>query len=469
MVTVNGEHSISINSVSEISEINIGQLINPDQDFVSFQLEKEGFKPLKLILPVTDAHGQNLQELLRQEYGSLLHLRLPGDIPSSIFLGISLEHVLIGSMMFGFMVIFFLLFLIANKNRSDHRRALYRRKPQKEIPKKDEKSPSDQSNETKEKPQPVSTEKQQGKQNGEKDSNSSVIKYEKQKDFLSHDSQVNVPDLKPGTVFDDYRLDKIIGRGGISTIYAGRDSDGKLYAIKLMSRYLDDMDMVGRFFVEGTVLEKLNEECPDAPIVKLKSIGKHSWDNKRMPYLVLEYINGISLKNRILSQPSLTSSEKLHIAKQLLEALRAIHCINVVHRDLSPDNVIIRHNTDSEICLIDFGVVKYEVDWMKNTSYGAAYGKPEYMSPEQFSSPSSLDYRSDYYSLGVLMYHMFTGNPPFSDTNIYIVSEMHQTHKIPEIPEYVPPKIRKAIKHLMEKSPENRPSSIDDIIKYLKE
>ncbi len=469
MVTVNGEHSISITSIRDLSEINIGQLINPDQDFVSFHLEKDGFKPLKLILPVTDFHGQKLQELLRREHGSLLHLRLPGDIPSSILLDISLEHVLIGSMMFGFMAIIFLLFLIASKNRSDHRRALYRRKPQKEAPKKEEPSPSGQSNETKQTPHPESSEKQKENPNKANDSNSSVIKYEEQKDFLSNDSQINIPDFEPGTVFDDYRLGKIIGRGGISTIYAGKDPDGKLFAIKLMSRYLDDMDMVGRFFVEGTVLEKLNKEYPDAPIVKLKSIGKHTWKKKQMPYLVLEYIDGISLKNRIKSQPSLTTSEKLHIVKQLLDALRAIHSTNVVHRDLSPDNVILRHNTDSEVCLIDFGVVKYEVDWMKNTSYGAAYGKPEYMSPEQFNSPGSLDYRSDYYSLGVLLYHMFTGNPPFSDTNIYIVSEMHQTHKIPEIPEYVPVNIRKAITHLMEKSPENRPSSIDDIIKYLKE
>lgn len=232
-----------------------------------------------------------------------------------------------------------------------------------------------------------------------------------------------------------------------------------------MTSYLNDGDMVGKFFNEGYVLQQIKNKFPDSNIVNVFTTGKYDLNGRKIPYLIIEYIDGQSLEVWLKNNKMLT--EKMSIASQIADALNVVHSVNVVHRDLSPENILIRKST-LDIVLIDFGVARYEVDWMKNTSYGAAFGKPKYMSPEQFSSPSNLDYRSDYYSFGILLYKLFVGKVPFDDTNIYKMSEYHQNTPVPDLPESTPTNIKELIYRLLEKKPENRPSNINEIKKYLK-
>jgi len=264
-----------------------------------------------------------------------------------------------------------------------------------------------------------------------------------------------------------YTLLDHIASGGISEIYRATDENENLIALKVMTNYLDDDDLKSKFIGEGMVLTNINKRFPDAPIIKVYDYGYEDDDRSKRPYIAMELIEGTSLKS-LIEKGNLSHDQKIEIIIQLIDALAATHSLDTLHRDIAPDNVLIKDkNTDTEICLIDFGVAKHEVEWLKGKSYGAAYGKPEYMSPEQFDGASDIDYRSDYYSLGVLIYALFCGGPPFKDTNIYRVGEMHKKETLPPISRDVPPNIRVLIIHLMEKDPAERPQSPSEIKSYL--
>ena len=278
------------------------------------------------------------------------------------------------------------------------------------------------------------------------------------------DEKSNTP--APEDKINQYLLLDHIASGGISQIFRAKDADDNTVALKVMTNYLDDEDLKSKFIGEGMVITNINSRSPDAPVVKVFDYGYEDDDRSKRPFIAMELIEGTSLKNHI-DQGSLSHDQKIKIIVQLIEALHATHSLDTLHRDIAPDNVILRDDSDSEISLIDFGVAKHEVQWLKGKSYGAAYGKPEYMSPEQFDGSSDIDYRSDYYSLGVLIYALFCGSPPFQDTNIFKVGEMHKAEALPPISRDVPPNIRIMIVHLMEKDPEKRPGSPSEIKSYL--
>lgn len=257
-----------------------------------------------------------------------------------------------------------------------------------------------------------------------------------------------------------------IASGGISEIHRAKDDKDNIIALKVMTNYLDDDDLKSKFIGEGMVLTNINHRFPDAPIIKVFDYGYEDDDRSKRPYIAMELIEGISLK-KLIEQGALNHDQKVEIIIQLIDALHATHSLDTLHRDIAPDNVLIRDEEETKVCLIDFGVAKHEVQWLKGKSYGAAYGKPEYMSPEQFDGSSDIDYRSDYYSLGVLIYALFCGGPPFKDTNIFKVGEMHKKDPLPPISRDVPPHIRVMIIHLMEKDPEDRPQSPSEIKSYL--
>jgi hypothetical protein len=267
--------------------------------------------------------------------------------------------------------------------------------------------------------------------------------------------------------FDNYTLLTKIAEGGVASIYEAKNNmnGGQKIALKIMSKYLNDTDMVNKFIGEGWALQKIRKKFPDSPVVEVYDFGRQHDKNDGLPYIAMELIEGRPLsffiKNSVLG-----NEQKVNILRQLAYAIDTAHQCKVLHRDLAPDNILIKDAPDLEIRLIDFGVARHEVHWLKGTSVGAAFGKPEYMAPEQIEG-GELSKAVDYYSFGAIVFALFTGRPPFQDVAMYKVFDMHINHDLPDMPGNVPPNIQKLVHWLMKKNPSERPDNIQQIMQLL--
>lgn len=289
-----------------------------------------------------------------------------------------------------------------------------------------------------------------------------TIKYKKEENTDGQKAQRDIS----GTKFDKYTIVSQLAEGGVATIYTALDQSGRKIALKVMAQYLNDDDMVGKFIGEGWALQEIKKKFPKAPVIDVYDYGRKDEDPNGVPFIAMELVEGRSLdffiKNNILPH-----EKKINILRELASAIDAAHQCGVLHRDLSPDNILIKNSSDLTIRLIDFGVARHEVSWLKGTSVGAAFGKPEYMAPEQVEG-GDLNYKVDYYSLGVLIYALFMGRPPFKHTVMYKVFEMHINAEVPKMAAEVPEHIRALVMELMRKEPEKRPDNIDQILSKLK-
>lgn len=291
--------------------------------------------------------------------------------------------------------------------------------------------------------------------------------YEQDSNYSSEYESTDDIGLKLFDKFEGYKIIEKIGEGGVSKVYKAVDDKGYTVALKLMTSYLHDFDMTQKFIAEGWVIRQLNQKYPKAPIVKVHDFGRGENDPHKRPFIAMELLYGDPLSKII---PAITGNGgnywPLRIFKpltiQLLDALDAIHGFGIIHRDLAPDNMIYVPN-ELELTLIDFGVVWHEIEGLKGSSYGASYGKPEFMSPEQFGSSENIDYRSDYYSMGVVLFTLMNGTPPFQHENIFKVGDMHRNNPVPELPPQVPDNYKTLIHKLLSKRPEDRPSSTSEI------
>jgi|GEM_PF-5253744 len=268
-------------------------------------------------------------------------------------------------------------------------------------------------------------------------------------------------------VIGDYKIIDKIAEGGLGSVFLVEDSENQKYALKLMTKYLDNNELVGRFYLEANIIKELNTFKKSAPIVKCITTGKHKVNERWQPYLVLEYLTGISLKKWI--SPNNDYDSNIVIIEQLLDALELVHAKSIIHLDFTPENILFKDTTSLNIVLIDFGVATYKVNWSNQTelrNYGI--GKPEYMSPEQFDLKQNVDYRSDYYALGIIIYEMFTGNLPFYHDDINIISDLHQNNPLPKLPDSVPRNIINIVEKLTSKNKQDRPDNLVEIRNKLK-
>ena len=265
-----------------------------------------------------------------------------------------------------------------------------------------------------------------------------------------------------GAVFDGrYKIERTVGIGGMAFVYEATDMTyNKKVAVKLLKdKFSDDTRAVKRFINESKSLELLSH--PN--IVKIFDISV-STPHK---YIVMEYINGITLRKYMNYKLPLEWREAVEFTEQILLALDHAHTKGVIHRDIKPQNIMIMQG--GKIRVTDFGIAKIPKS-ESLTLVDKAIGTVYYISPEQASS-RKIDARSDIYSLGIMLYEMVTGKLPFTaDTPIAVIFKHINDSPVP--PSKLNPAIPRGLEQIilcaMEKNPQNRYQSAAQMLRHLR-
>lgn len=282
--------------------------------------------------------------------------------------------------------------------------------------------------------------------------------------------------LKPGEIFwNNYRVIGIVGKGGVSTVYKAERTDTKqLVAIKVLhaSRSKDE-ELVRRFVRECQTTTRL--EHPNA--IKIYEWGI---DNQERPFMIIEYLNGDTLAKRIQKGNGLNCNKAVEIMEQICSAIAEAHSLGIIHRDLKPENIMLTTHNGLEdfVKVVDFGIAKLEqsddpasVQQASLTRTGAILGTPLYMSPEQLKGRKA-DARSDIYALGVIMYEMLTGKPPFASKNTaeIVVGHLNATPQAPtklRMDLNIPEALSEATMRALNKNPWDRPTTVQEFCNAL--
>lgn len=256
-----------------------------------------------------------------------------------------------------------------------------------------------------------------------------------------------------------YRIEKKVAKGGMADIYLAEDIKlRRKVAVKILSaNYAGDRNFVARFRSEAQVLAKLDH--PN--IVKI-----YDWGQFNSSYfIIMEYIDGISLKELIEKKGSIEPEAAAEYAKQICDALQAAHDNNLVHRDIKPQNILI--TSDNRVKVTDFGIAKsLNTDITKTLNI---VGTAHYISPEQ-ARGDVLDNRTDIYSLGIVIYEMLTGDLPFRGDTSIDISLKHISEK-PVRPTQliagIPKKLENIVMTCIKKDPGQRYPDITDLKKDL--
>jgi serine/threonine-protein kinase len=221
--------------------------------------------------------------------------------------------------------------------------------------------------------------------------------------------------LQPGQVLDGkYKIVRVIGEGGMGAVYEGENVRiRRRVAIKLLHAGIAaNTEMVQRFEREAQVAGTVGNDH----ILEILDLGALPAGER---YMVMEYLDGGTLTERIKARGRLTPTESVPLIRQVLRGLAAAHGAGIVHRDLKPDNIFIlreKAGIRDFVKIIDFGISKFSEPGgasSRMTRTGALMGTPHYMAPEQATGSTDIDRRTDIYAVGIIMYEMLTGRVPF--------------------------------------------------------
>ncbi|HSP94351.1 MAG TPA: protein kinase [Thermoanaerobaculia bacterium] len=258
-----------------------------------------------------------------------------------------------------------------------------------------------------------------------------------------------------------YEIQSILGQGGMGVVYKAHDRDlDDVVAIKTLrgDALSADPTLLDRFKQEIRLARKITH--PN--ILRTHDLG----ETNGLRYLSMEFVKGITLKRLVEQDQLIPTPVALRIAKQICAGLAAAHEVGVIHRDIKPQNIIIEPTGGLKV--MDFGIARLTQD-RGMTSTGTVVGTPDYMSPEQ-SRGATLDFRSDIYSTGVVLYELFTGMLPFEgDTPLAVVLKHVQDN--PPSPQAknpkIDPKIAAIILKCMQKDPAARFQSVNQLYEAL--
>ena len=267
--------------------------------------------------------------------------------------------------------------------------------------------------------------------------------------------------LRAGTYLQErYEILELIGSGGMSDVYKAKCHKLNRYvAIKVLKEEFRDNDgFVKKFKEEAQAAAGLAH--PN--IVNVYDVG----DENGIYYIVMELVEGITLKNYIERKGRLTIKEATSIAIQVSAGLEVAHNNHIVHRDIKPQNIII--SREGKVKVTDFGIAKATTS---QTTTSSAMGSVHYASPEQ-ARGGYVDHRSDIYSLGIVMYEMVTGRVPFDGETAVTVAVKHLQEQMVPPSKYcpeIPYSLEQIIKKCTEKSPDRRYQDIGDLMADLKQ
>jgi serine/threonine protein kinase len=274
------------------------------------------------------------------------------------------------------------------------------------------------------------------------------------------------PLLSEGQIVRNHRIVRRIGTGGMGEVYeAVHQTLQRRVAIKVLHPdWCKNPDLVKRFFNEALATNLIRHPA----MVEIHDHGKFP---DGMPFIIMEFLEGQSLRK---FRGQIAPLQVARLAWQVASGLRAAHARKIVHRDLKPDNVmVVRDDTLSggqRVKILDFGLAKLAADLQQEgaeavrTRDGVALGTPEYMAPEQWLGASKVDGKADVYSLGVVLYEVLTGQPPFPSSEGDRLRQRHLYSPPPPLGEKVPdaPKELVAlIERMLIKSAAERPSMMD--------
>jgi predicted ATPase/predicted Ser/Thr protein kinase len=275
--------------------------------------------------------------------------------------------------------------------------------------------------------------------------------------------------LSTGTKLGPYEIVAPLGVGGMGEVYRARDSRlGRIVAIKVLPQHLSqNADLRQRLEHEARTVSKLSH--PN--ICTIHDIGHH----EGIDFLVLEFVEGQTLRT-LLADGIPAMQTIISIAVQIAEGLANAHEMGVIHRDLKPENIIVSRET---VKILDFGLAKLRLENEElsdncvtagiQTEHGAISGTPRYMSPEQ-ASGRPLDFRSDQFSFGLVLYELVTGTHAFrrSTLALTLLAIVHEEPKLISSPNpQIPPPLYWVIERCLAKEPEKRYFSTRDLLRDL--
>jgi serine/threonine-protein kinase len=267
--------------------------------------------------------------------------------------------------------------------------------------------------------------------------------------------------LHPGGTLDHYRIEKLVARSGMASIFRGTDlRNNRDVAIKVPH---PEMEGDPTFFERFKREEKIGVDLDHPAVMKV-----FADDDRSMMYMVMEWVDGRLLRQILVEQKKLPAERAARITRGILDALDYVHSHGVVHRDLKPENIMV--DSEDRVKLIDFGIAGAEgsrrLTFAKLT---AAMGTPDYISPEQVKGKRG-DARSDLYSVGVILYEMLTGDVPFHGPNAFaIMNDRLLNNFTPprELNPAISPQLQEVIYRALERDPKNRYASAHEFAKDL--
>ncbi|HEY2098256.1 MAG TPA: Stk1 family PASTA domain-containing Ser/Thr kinase, partial [Pseudonocardia sp.] len=267
-----------------------------------------------------------------------------------------------------------------------------------------------------------------------------------------------------GTLLEHrYRVDRLLARGGMSSVYRGLDTRlDRQVAIKIMDpRFADDRSFVERFVREARSAAQLHH--PNVVAVHDQGFDTPAGEDSGLAFLVMELVDGGTLRDLMAEQGPLDVALALSIAEPVLSALAAAHTAGLVHRDVKPENVLIGRSstvlTGGVVKVGDFGLVR-AVASAGTTSSSVILGTVAYLSPEQVTTGAAAA-RGDVYSAGILLYEMLTGQAPYTGDTALSVAYRHVNDDVPrpsDLRPGLPPALDELILRATRRDPELRPA-----------
>lgn len=271
---------------------------------------------------------------------------------------------------------------------------------------------------------------------------------------------------------EKYRLDRRLGRGGMGAVYAGTHLElDRPVAIKmLLPDYVTDVNALERFRREARAAARLNHQ-------NVADVYDYGVLPDGGAYIVMELINGETLREHMNKGCPLPFDEADTIARQVAEGIDAAHRNHIVHRDLKPSNIILARDHQNQIVakVVDFGIAKLKEATVTEdgaiTNTGMLIGTPRYMSPEQCAG-LEIDARSDIYTLGIILYEMLGCRPPFDAPSATAIALKHVQEPPPPLTNFrsdVPPALAAIVMQALEKDPLKRQQTAADFARQLRD